>query len=197
MNKFILDFDKLKENNILVEEFVILLGLQTKTYILYTDNHVEDLQEKGYVKIIDKDDEYNIILREKGKQLVKSFIYQEPVKSDIVEKTWSYLESIKDPFDKFIKEYRDIWKGLKIGSQGNSKSCSEKMLRWIKENPKYSQDDILKAAKSYINTVDDLRFLQRADYFIYKRDKFGESSRLSDFIEEDSVKEGGWSSQLK
>lgn len=197
MNKFILDFDKLNEIGLNINKYIVLLKIYNNLDTsIEEEDYIIDLQSDGYIKYI-KDIDTTLILREKGKQLIKSFIYQEPIKSDIVEKTWSYLESIKDPFDKFIKEYRDIWKGLKIGSQGNSKSCSEKMLRWMKENPKYSQDDILKAAKSYINSVDDLRFLQRADYFIYKRDKFGESSRLSDFIEEDTVKEGGWSSQLK
>lgn len=200
MNKFILDFNKLKELEITPEEYYCLLYIYDSSInrFIYIDD-AESLQKKGFIKIIYKEQDETFILREKGKQLVKSFIYQEPMQSHIVKETFSYLDSIKDKdtFEEFIKQYRDIWKGLKIGSQGNAKSCSDKMLKWMKDNPNYSQDDILKAAKSYISTVDDLRFLQRADYFIYKKDKFGESSRLSDFIEEDDVKDAGWSSQLR
>ena len=54
------------------------------------------------------------------------------------------------------------------------------------ENPEYTFEEILKAAQLYLDTDGrDTRFLQRADYFIFKQDVHkGESSRLSAFIDE-------------
>jgi len=96
----------------------------------------------------------------------------------------------------FIKEYRNLWKGLKLGSMGSLNACAIKMKKWMKENPDFNQEDILKAARNYIDSVDDLKYLQQADYFIAKG-KNGESSRLSAIIEEPVQKQQGWSSELK
>lgn len=195
MNKYILDFDKLKKNHLSIGEFKILIDLyEGSNKQTIADKYIE---HKGFIKIIDKN---TTILREKGKQFIESCIYKEHQEElDIKLQSFAdkYLVNKKDNFEDFIKEYRNIWKGLKIGSQGNAKSCSEKMQRWMKENPNYSQDDIIRAANTYINSLDDFKYLQKADYFIYKKDKFGETSRLSDYIDEDEVKESGWSSVLK
>lgn len=55
----------------------------------------------------------------------------------------------------------------------------------MKENPQYSKEDIMKAAKIYLDSLENYRFLQRADFFIFKKeDNKEELSRLSAFIEE-------------
>ena len=66
----------------------------------------------------------------------------------------------------------------------------------MKNNPDYSKEDIIKAAKIYINSLDNYTFLQQADYFIYKKDAYGESSRLSAFIDDISKPTDDWTSQI-
>lgn len=95
-----------------------------------------------------------------------------------------------------IDKYRSLWKGLKPGSMGSKQACEKKLIRWMKENPEYSFADVINAAKSYINSVNNLRYLQNADYFIYKQDKTGiDSSRLSSFIDEDAI-DSEWTTSL-
>ena len=99
-------------------------------------------------------------------------------------------------FDEFIEEYRNLWKGLKVGSMGSPMACKEKMLRWMGENPNYTKEDILKAAKIYINSLNNYQYLQAAHYFIYKKDGKEEDSRLSAFIEEKEVDNTDWTTKL-
>jgi hypothetical protein len=73
------------------------------------------------------------------------------------------------------------------------------MIRWIKNNPQYTFEDILKAADLYIESLDgNYKYLQRADYFIYKKEGKEESSRLSAFIEEININivDSDWTSNL-
>ena len=96
-----------------------------------------------------------------------------------------------------IEEFRNKWKGLKPGSMGSLSACKDKMKRWMFENPNYSKDQILKAAEIYIHSLNNYNYLQQADYFIYKKDAHGESSRLSAFIDEiDNVHTEDWTSTL-
>tara|TARA_R110000851_G_scaffold315229_3_gene477586 strand:- start:11109 stop:11324 length:216 start_codon:yes stop_codon:yes gene_type:complete len=54
------------------------------------------------------------------------------------------------------------------------------------DNPEVTPDQILAAADLYITTEGrDPRFLQRADYFIYKQDSSkSEASRLSAYVDD-------------
>ena len=82
---------------------------------------------------------------------------------------------------------------------GSEKSCKEKLNRWMKENPKYSFEDILKASDLYLATEGaNVKFLQRADYFIFKQDSYkNEMSRLSAFIDEININHvQDWTSNL-
>ena len=197
---FILDLNFLKEQNLSVIEFITLLKLngsnidlvliefESEIYIL------EKLQEKQFIKIITYSE---VILREKSKLLL-DFLSIESSYSDykskkVVKKS---TRTISEGFDEFIEEYRNLWKGLKVGSMGSPMACKEKMLRWMGENPNYSKEDILKAARIYINSLNNYQYLQAAHYFIYKKDGKEEDSRLSAFIEEKEVDNTDWTTKL-
>ena len=197
---FILDLNFLKEQNLSVIEFITLLKLngsnidlvliefESEIYIL------EKLQEKQFIKIITYSE---VILREKSKLLL-DFLSIESSYSDykskkVVKKS---TRTISEGFDEFIEEYRNLWKGLKVGSLGSYKTCYDKMKRWMSENPNYSKDDILKAARIYIKSLDNYQYLQQADYFIFKKDGKDENSRLSAFIEEKEVNNTDWTTRL-
>ena len=193
---FILDLNFLKEQNISPEEFLLLIELLSEKDEDHSPNCYNHnlLEEKGFIK---KTPEYNFVLREKSKLLL-DFLSIESSYSDYKEKkvVKKSTRTISEGFDEFIEEYRNLWKGLKVGSMGSPTACKEKMLRWMGENPNYTKEDILKAAKIYINSLNNYQYLQAAHYFIYKKDGKEEDSRLSAFIEEKEVDNTDWTTKL-
>ena len=195
---FILDLNFLKEQNISVIEFITLLQLNEINTGLQLDLDIlHNLQEKQFVKLIIDKFGTTQILREKSKLLL-DFLSIESNYSNYKEKKIIKKSNrvINEGFDEFIEEYRKLWKGLKPGSMGSENACKEKMLRWMGENPNYSKEDILKAAKIYINSLNNYQYLQAAHYFIYKKDGKEEDSRLSAFIEEKEVDNTDWTTKL-
>ena len=195
---FILDLNFLKEQNLSVIEFVTLLELNEIDTGLQLDLDIlHNLQEKQFVKLIIDKFGTNTIVREKTKLLI-DFLSIESSYSDYKEKKIIKKSNrvINEGFDEFIEEYRSLWKGLKVGSMGSPNACKEKMLRWMGENPNYSKEDILKAAKIYINSLNNYQYLQAAHYFIYKKDGKEEDSRLSAFVEEKEVDNTDWTTRL-
>jgi hypothetical protein len=193
MKAFILDLNFLKEQNISPEEFLVLISLNNNLDLNISKHWLTSLEDKGFIKQIDQE----IILREKSKLLL-DFLSIESSYSDYKEKKIIKKSNrvINEGFDEFIEEYRNLWKGLKVGSMGSPMACKEKMLRWMGENPNYSKEDILKAAKIYINSLNNYQYLQAAHYFIYKKDGKEEDSRLSAFIEEKEVDNTDWTVKL-
>lgn len=195
-NKYILDVNVLNFENLTIVEFLTLLSLHDML-IPYKIEHdiVKKLEEKQFVKI-DIENINNIVVREKGKLLIDSLNIENNDDFKNKKSIRKSSRAITNELDEFLLEFRNLWKGLKPGSMGSYMGCREKMFRWMKDNPNYTKHDILKAAKMYIKSLNDYTFLQGADYFIYKKDKYGESSRLSAFIDEEEIKEIGWSSNL-
>lgn len=194
---YILDLNILAENNLSIVEFITLLKIKnSEIEFEINDNVLIELQNKQFIKIIIDENEKLHIIREKGLLLI-DFLLIEGLNSTNNKKiTRRSTRSINNDLDNLVSEFRSLWKGLKIGSMGSEKSCRDKLTRWMKENPTYSKEDILKAAKLYIRSVENYQFIQQADYFIYKKDAYGEQSRLSAFIDEADVKEEGWGSSL-
>ena len=193
---FILDLNFLKEQNITPEEFLLLIELLSEKDEDHSPNCYNHnlLEEKGFIK---KTPEYNFVLREKSKLLL-DFLSIESNYSNYKEKKIIKKSNrvINEGFDEFIEEYRNLWKGLKVGSLGSYRTCYDKMKRWMSENPNYSKEDILKAARIYIKSLDNYQYLQQADYFIFKKDGKDENSRLSAFIEEKEVDNTDWTTRL-
>ena len=195
---FILDLNFLKEQNLSVIEFITLLQLNEIDTGLQLDLDIlHNLQEKQFVKLIIDKFGTNTIIREKSKLLL-DFLSIESSYSDykskkVVKKS---TRTISEGFDEFIEEYRNLWKGLKPGSMGSENACKEKMLRWMGENPNYTKEDILKAAKIYINSLNNYQYLQAAHYYNYKKDGKEEDSRLSAFVEEKEVDNTDWTTKL-
>lgn len=190
---FIIDFNLNAEQNLSIDEYLVLIHLQDD--IIYNNSNLvlTSLQDKGFIKIITNE---KTILREKG-TLFLDLISIDSINSAKDKKiTKKSSRSINSDLDVLAKEYRMLWKGLKPGSMGSEQGCKEKLFRWMKNNPDYSKEDIIKAAKIYINSLDNYTFLQQADYFIYKKDAYGESSRLSAFIDDISKPTDDWTSQI-
>lgn len=191
-NSYILDFQVLKEQNISINEFLGLIHLYEN---LKTESNVLDsLQQKQFIKLAENE----IIIREKGNLLIE-FLLIEKINSVKSKKEIRKSERVvNNELDSFIEDFRNKWKGLKPGSMGSLSTCKEKMKRWMQENPTYSPQQILTAAKIYINSLDNHTYLQQADYFIYKKDGKEESSRLSAFVDEiDTTITDNWTTSLK
>jgi len=198
MKAFILDLNFLKEQNLSVIEFVTLLQVSGINIDLTLDDNILcDLQEKQFIKMVEYEGEIVKVIREKSKLLL-GFLSIESNYSNYKDKKIIKKSGrvINEGFDEFIEEYRNLWKNLKVGSMGSPNACKEKMERWMKENPNYSKEDILKAAKIYINSLNNYQYLQAAHYFIYKKDGKEENSRLSAFIEEKEVDNTDWTTKL-
>ena len=95
------------------------------------------------------------------------------------------LEEISE---EWISDYRDIWRGLFTGSMGSVQTIRDKLERWLSNNPKHSLDDVMRAAKYWVEAkkseVDNPNLIGQADYFIYKKVGKDEISRLSSVIDE-------------
>lgn len=192
---FILDFHLLEENKISVEEFLQLINIHNK---LTNDYKYSDLlEEKGFIKKESSLNETKIVVREKGKLLLELTEVDNINSLKDKSKIKKSSRAINLELDDFIKEFRNLWKGLKPGSMGSERACRDKMYKWMQDNPSYKKEDILKSAKLYIKSLDNLNYLQQADYFIYKKDIHGESSRLSAFVDEiDNKRVDDWTSRL-
>jgi hypothetical protein len=163
-----------------------------------TDVDYDKLEDKKYIKIIKDERQSHFILRQKATELLELFVGEEVE----LRKRKKKKKSINVDVLTRIPEFRAKWKGLKRGSMGSLQSCKDKLARWMNDNPDYTFDEILAAADAYIESLGgDYRFLQRADYFIYKQENNREeSSRLSAFIDELSLEDpeaqGDWTTQM-
>ena len=195
-----IDSEKIKELNININEFLSLVQIHScnlGSAIDYEDEYhdYESLANKKLIKILKIQDETKYILRHQAKLLVeKSLNGSIEIKGSV--------EPIKLKIDEDVKRFRSLFKGLKPGAMGSKSNCTNKLQRWLTQNPEYSMDDVIKATKLYIASLNgDYRYLQQADYFISK--KFGkddETSRLSAHIEDigdDLPPEEGWTNKLK
>tara|TARA_R110000772_G_scaffold54130_1_gene123553 strand:- start:66202 stop:66816 length:615 start_codon:yes stop_codon:yes gene_type:complete len=197
-----LNFQVLEEIQLSISEFLFLTNiyldniLNTSKFII----DVSDLEKRKFIKIIENNDEKEIILRTKAIELIEFSLIDTEVsystRKKVIKKSRRQVENVVD--DR-INEFRDKWKGLKAGSMGSLKACKVKLSRWMHENPNYTFDKILDAADLYLSTEGlNTRFLQRADYFIFKQENNREeSSRLSAFIDDvDANKVQDWTSKL-
>lgn len=193
---YILDFNLLSEQNLSAEEFIALIDLINDNKTICTKAAIA-LEEKQFIKI-NRLDNNKLEIREKGKLLI-DFVSIEGIASITNKKTIKKSDrALTEGMIEFVKDYRALWKGLKPGSMGSDHTCKDKLIKWMKLNPSYSKEDILKAAKIYVKSVDNYQYLQQADYFIFKKDAFGESSRLSSFIDEIDIKlvNDDWTTKL-
>lgn len=95
------------------------------------------------------------------------------------------LEKITQNYiELWINEFRFIWKHTLPGKMGDKQACLSKMVDFcINTKFIYTHTDILKAANAYVYDTKDYKYLQQADYFIYKTISGNTSSRLLSYLE--------------
>jgi len=117
------------------------------------------LQEKGFIKLMDKDHK-TVLTRNK--------LYNIEVTS-------------------WIDEYRQLFAGKKPGSMGDRKSCIAKMEEFLMENREVTKDIVLRATRYYIDNINNYTYLMKADNFIsVSKDntKIGRRSELRAYCDE-------------
>lgn len=187
MSNIVLSEKLLSEQGISVIEFITLLtigGHFSEPPLVISDDILNLLQDKLLIK---RSVDGEVTIRKMGKDLIKDFqIDKYVVGSRTYSKTTKKSpRKLNDDVLTNLKDYRAVFKGLKAGSMGDPKACREKLSRWLDENPEYSMKEVINAAKVYVNSVNDVRFLRRADYFIYKKENNGEEiSTLSAIIDD-------------
>lgn len=195
MKAYLINNDILDKNTLSYTEYCSLLALHENFDFQIEQNILESLEDKKFIKL-----NRNIItIRAKGINFLSA------VKKDI-DFVGNKIEIIKKRTDREINEqvkdrineYRSIFKGYKTGSMGSLSGCKENLTKFLKDNPEYTFEDVLKAARIYVNSVDNLKYLQRADYFIYKqqRDKTTISTLEAYIDESEDKSEEDWTSQL-
>lgn len=67
------------------------------------------------------------------------------------------------------KEYRPLFKGKKAGAMGDISMCVQKMAVFLTVYPEYTKEDVLDAAKKYVDSFgNNPTYMRQADYFIFK-----------------------------
>lgn len=188
---YIIDFEHFKRINmppVLGAMFLAGLGEEFESF---TDNAKRAIERVKLAKF--EDDSY--ILLKKGRELSEELAINVD-KDGVLIKDRASIDEINSIVDERLQEFRDVWRGLKPGSMGDPKACRAKLIKWLDENQDYDMDDVINAAKAYINSMSNYNYLQRADYFIYKQeaDKTT-SSRLSAYIDE-SPSGDDWTNKL-
>lgn len=197
----IINYNLLNEANISINDLIWLHSLYNNNY---DKTYRSKLLEEGrFIKVSEqKDGNCKIAIRQLGITLVELCLIDSDVSLKDNKVTVSKLKSsriIKSEVKERVSEFRELWRGLKPGAMGGKQACIDKLNKWMLINPEYIFDDIIKAAQLYLSTEgQNLRFLQRADYFIYKQDSHrNEMSRLSAFIDEiGDEKVGDWTTKL-
>jgi len=188
--------DMLKEEELSPNSFFLLaqgvldydVELESECSFVETLKHLE---RKKFIKITNYET-FEYSYRQKGIDFVKK-IEKEFTEVNVVIKEkpgvtiLSEMKNVALEIKDWIEEYRDLFKGLKPGVMGDKNACLNKMVRFFKEYPEYANKDIiLKATQNYIQVEahQNYKFLQKADYFIFKLVGKEETSRLASFCGE-------------
>jgi len=183
--EYIINSKKLINSGLSPNYFLFLQALFEKdeSMIEYLSNHkyidipyiINILQSENYIEILDMyiDIDFDdIVLLDKAKCL-----FIDPKSNKIIEDVSNWYQ-----------DYRKLFNGTKPGAMGDKKATLKKLQKFVKENPEYSVKDIFNITKKYIDSFQgDYKYLQQADYFIYKEDVNKiVRSRLLTMLEENS-----------
>jgi hypothetical protein len=82
----------------------------------------------------------------------------------------------------WIDDWRSGWAGKRAKGMGDRAKCVLRMNEFFRENPQYTKQDVFDARDRYFKDTkkqyNDYTYLQQADYFIRKKNKYtGEVTR--------------------
>lgn len=84
----------------------------------------------------------------------------------------------------WVLDIRQMFINVRRDAGGTPKACITKMQKFFAEHPSVRTEDCMEAAKIYLSTITDPRYLQRFDYFITKTlNRNEKNSRLEEYLE--------------
>ncbi|MEE8564912.1 MAG: hypothetical protein V3V33_16570 [Candidatus Lokiarchaeia archaeon] len=167
--KIELDIEELKKLGLSPNNYIFLFIINKKgmkeAFEMCGDD-LSNLEEKGYIKIIpDK-----IILRNKALEL-----FNTTEDNDFkVIKLGSRKVKVTNDIIELVGEYRSLFpKNILSGGypvKGNQAACFVRMQEFKNSNPQVTNEQILKAARTYVNErrMNNYAYMKTANYFIYK-----------------------------
>lgn len=190
ISTIIINLKVLKELNISFDDYISLI----KFYLFnQLPTNLEELIDKGFIVNISN----RYIIVHKIRRILLDNLLDNSKGEKEVNTTDNITKEVKSRLNEFRLKWRDATNNRKPGIMGSKKACEEKLIQWMKENPEYSFDQVLAAADLYLDSVENIKYIQRADYFISKKEGTTVSSRLSAFIDEiDVYQPGQWNNEL-
>lgn len=165
--------------NISIKDLLILYTISTdniSTYLklvnkgIVTQKNLIDLVKDGY--LINTSLTSLPVITKKTIELFTNINFERNVSkiSDIVNVDSIRLELERDDVEKWIDEYRHLFRGKKAGAMGDKNLCIARMKEFVNENPQYTKQHILAATKKYIEdqASQSYKYLKFAHYFIQK-----------------------------
>lgn len=195
MQAYLISKEILEKNNLSLKEYCTLMSLKENLKYNIDEDALSSLQSKKFIKL------NNSVVSFRNKTTKLFSLLRKEVdflgeKIDIISKRTE--REVNEEIKQRVQEYRNLFKGYKAGSMGSLTNCKNNLSKFLKNNPDYTFNDIIKATKIYINSVDNLKYLHRADYFIYKEQKDKTVvSTLEAYIDESEDKsDNEWTSKL-
>lgn len=186
-------FDKLKNYKLNGNHVVIMYKLykeeEIEKYVLEYKIPLVELRylvRKGLVNIPQINTTINlksVTLTELGVQTIEQLMLETTdakIPSKAIEEKVP-IERLE--LEEWIEEWRDMFSSKKVGAGGNKQGVYKKMQTFLKENPTITKDEIFSATDMYFQSLDNTKYMQQADYFIYKGTGKDISSRLSQWVE--------------
>jgi hypothetical protein len=84
---------------------------------------------------------------------------------------------------EWVLEIRSMFTNIRKDAGGSPKNCILKMQKFLGTHPEVRLESIKEAAKLYLTTLNDPKYLQRFDYFISKLTDSGKQSRLEEYLD--------------
>lgn len=193
--ELIIDLELLSISNLNLNELLTLVKIYASTihkqFLDYEldEKEIKSLQSKSMIRIVSPT---KYVLRDIGKRIV-----EKTINIEILDKIEHSIVKEND-IEILVDKIRSKFQGLKKGAMGDKNSLIEKLTRWRINNPSVTEKQILDAVDSYLDSQSNLTYIQRADYFIYKKSGQTESSRLSIWVEEMGIpkENSDWASEV-
>lgn len=142
----------------------------------YTKDSLDELKDLGYLGL----NEEKLGYRFNNMVVTSKFI------EHFIEK--AFISKVaKERVEDWIDEWYELWpKGVKSGGstlvRSDKNGCLNKMKKFIKVNPQFTKDIIIRATKDYLAhlRMSNYAFIQAAHYYIFKNDVSNLASACED-----------------
>lgn len=162
----------------------------------FTKDSLDQLKDLDYLRLVKEPLGYRFSNIEVTPKFISHFIQK------------SFVSKVgKEKVEDWIDEWYELWpKGVKSGGntlvRSDKNGCLNKMKKFVKTNPDYTKEIIIRATKDYLNhlRMNNFAFIQAAHYYIFKNDISNLASACEDVkerIEDNTLEEASDGTQDK